>query len=121
MVDALNLQGIYVTDFNSLTPGDPLIAQAVLDLQDGDMVLVENGALLKVHQPSACSGRHCWVHDPTPGHMVSWPIRWRDDKGTAERLCAHGIGHPDVDDIAYHLLVGRNVSVHGCDGCCENE
>lgn len=28
-----------------------------------------------------------------------------------ERMCPHGIGHPDPDEITLDV-------VHGCDGCC---
>jgi len=110
-----------MTDNDSSTSDDPSITAALLDVQDGDVTLVANGALFRVHSPSACAGRHCWVHDPTPSPMTSWPIRWRGDKGTAERICSHNVGHPDVDDVAYHAMFGRDVSVHGCDGCCEDE
>lgn len=50
--------------------------------------------------------------------MVGWPIQWRNDKSTAERVCEHGLGHPDPDDVGYHRRQGRDVTVHGCDGCC---
>jgi hypothetical protein len=43
--------------------------------------------------------------------MRSWPQHWRGDRGIIERVCDHGIGHPDPDD--------RNRDkIHGCDGCC---
>lgn len=82
------------------------------------LTMVENG-VLRVHPREACAGRRCWVHDPTPSHMDSWPVRWRADKSTAERVCPHGIGHPDIDDIAYNQSIGLDVTTHGCDGCCE--
>ncbi len=31
-----------------------------------------------------------------------------------ERTCAHGIGHPDPDSLAWLGCEG----IHGCDGCC---
>jgi hypothetical protein len=33
-----------------------------------------------------------------------------------ERVCPHGVGHPDPDDI--NVILGPE-KVHGCDGCCE--
>jgi hypothetical protein len=37
-----------------------------------------------------------------------------------ERICDHGIGHPDPDDI--RVRERWDEGVHGCDGCChENE
>lgn len=36
-----------------------------------------------------------------------------------ERLCKHGIGHDDPDDLEYRKSVGMEASgIHGCDGCC---
>jgi hypothetical protein len=45
---------------------------------------------------------------------------WRDDKGVMERLCPeHGVGHPDPDDAAFNIRMGRDyLNVHGCCGCC---
>lgn len=82
---------------------------------DGDI------ALVNVHGSWLCEGRPCVIHHPSAHHLREWRLVWRDDKGvvTAERLCRHGVGHPDPDDLAYHLSVGRGwLSVHGCDGCC---
>ena len=53
--------------------------------------------------------------------MVTWPIHWREDKSTAERVCGHGIGHPDPDDVGFNARNGLDVRVHGCDGCCAAE
>jgi len=83
-----------------------------------DLTMITNGALVGIHQPAACAGRGCWVHHPSDHHMTAWPITWRTETGTAERICEHGTGHPDPDDVRYHALQGRGVSVHGCDGCC---
>jgi hypothetical protein len=45
------------------------------------------------------------------------PQLWRSDRGLMERLCEHGVGHPDPDEI--NLGLGGR-AVHGCDGCCIN-
>lgn len=76
-----------------------------------------------VHPPRLCEGRGCWVHHPSDHHMRQWPVHLRDDYGfvTAERICPHGVGHPDPDDLAYQKSVGRDVSIHGCDDCCGME
>jgi len=51
--------------------------------------------------------------------MKTWPQNWRDDKGVMERICPHGVGHPDPDDVVYLIKIGREyLTVHGCDGCC---
>lgn len=79
-----------------------------------------NGMMLEnVHPATACEGRGCPIHHPSDHHMKDWPLNWRDDRGLMERLCPHGIGHPDPDDIAYKVSIGREGDdVHGCDGCC---
>jgi hypothetical protein len=33
-----------------------------------------------------------------------------------ERICPHGVGHPDPDE--YAIASGGDAGVHGCDGCC---
>lgn len=40
-----------------------------------------------------------------------------------ERVCAHGLWHPDVDNLDYIFftygeMAATGVSVHACDGCC---
>lgn len=87
------------------------------DREPSDMTALVNGVLVRVHAPSECAGHHCWVHNPSDHHMITWPVQWTD-RQTAERVCGHGLGHPDPDDVAYHRRKGREVSVHGCDGCC---
>lgn len=44
--------------------------------------------------------------------------RWRSDRGIMERICRHGVGHPDPDDPALKGKDGWAEAVHGCDGCC---
>lgn len=67
--------------------------------------------LINVHDPALCEGRSCPVHHPSEHHMITWPQNWRNDRKMMERLCSHGIGHPDPDDLGADL-------VHGCDDCC---
>lgn len=75
-----------------------------------------------VHPESACKGSDCCIHRPSDHHMVDWPMNFRADRvpPIMERLCEHGIGHPDPDDMAYHERSnhGDYLGVHGCDGCC---
>ena len=33
-----------------------------------------------------------------------------------ERICDHGIGHPDPDE--FRIRNGEDDGIHGCDGCC---
>lgn len=67
--------------------------------------------LFRVHPVDACRGEHCTIHNPSDHHMRGWPQHWRQDRGLMERICLHGVGHPDPDDI-------NPDTVHGCDGCC---
>ncbi len=77
-----------------------------------------------VHDPALCAGRACVIHAPSDHHMRSWPTNFRvggvfDIKGPhMERICPHGVGHPDPDDLAFWRSQGEEYGVHGCDGCC---
>lgn len=76
-----------------------------------------------VHPASACEGRHCVVHNPSRHSMRFFATHWRSDRGIMERICPHGVGHPDPDDMEFIRLTrgddaARVESVHGCDGCC---
>jgi len=76
--------------------------------------------LSKVHEPTQCfNDQGCSIHNPSDHKMVDWPRHWRDDQGVMERLCKHGVGHPDPDDTAYWVARGLAIAgIHGCDGCC---
>lgn len=92
------------------------IAEPVFGIQVGKGVL-------KTHSESYCSGPIgengrpiCCVHNPSKHHMVTWPQNWRGDKGMMERMCLHGVGHPDPDDVK--VIKTEWAGIHGCDGCC---
>lgn len=76
--------------------------------------------LVRVHDAMACAGRGCALHNPSDHHMRDWDIVVREDKGSLfERICSHGVGHPDPDSLAYFIANGDDwMGVHGCDGCC---
>lgn len=77
--------------------------------------------LLNIHDPSHCEGRGCPIHHHSGHRMGNWTTNWRADLGVMERLCDHGVGHPDPDDAANRKRVtGFSVDYHGCDGCCGN-
>lgn len=79
------------------------------------------GRLLNVHDPSACaSAPGCAIHDRPSDHpLKEAPLNWREDRGILERICHHGVGHPDRDSAAYLTSIGEdNQNIHGCDGCC---
>lgn len=73
---------------------------------------VDGVTLYDVHDGVECAGRPCVIHNQSQHHMLDWTLNWRSDRGIFERMCPHGIGHPDPDNQE-----GYN-SVHGCDGCC---
>lgn len=67
--------------------------------------------MLFVHSPDLCRGQACCIHHPSEHHMRQWPQLWRADRRFIERICPHGTGHPDPDDLSAD-------TIHGCDGCC---
>lgn len=75
--------------------------------------LVGGQHLCNVHPRSECEAP-CPVHSPSSHHMRDWDQHWRDDRCIMERVCPHGIGHPDPDCRA-----AQEHPTHGCDGCCE--
>lgn len=79
-----------------------------------------------VHSVDSCQGRRCVLHNPTDHHMRSWRWLMRTDKSMLiERICPHGINHPDPDSLYFFTDVakygGEGIGNHGCDGCCDPE
>lgn len=96
-------------------------------LPDLDRYISGSGEVIhNIHPESACEGRACVIHNPSEHSMRHFPTHFRsgllDIKPPhMERICPHGIGHPDPDDVAFWASQGENVGVHGCDGCCRPE
>lgn len=89
--------------------------------ETGFWTLFEGGySLVNVHSEKACLGRGCAVHDrPSEHNLKDAPMNWREDRNILERICPHGIGHPDKDSALYLESIGQgHQNVHGCDGCC---
>ena len=85
-------------------------------IRDGIVVQLEHtDYYLRCHSPSRCAGEPCTMHNRTDHHMRHMPQRWRGDVGKMERVCEHGVGHPDPD---CYYTSRYNDKVHGCDGCC---
>ena len=81
------------------------------------------GQIVHVHDKEQCKGKNCCIHNPSDHHMKDWPTHWRQDRYLMERICPHGIGHPDPDDLAFKESMGMDMKtegVHGCDGCCSD-
>jgi hypothetical protein len=96
---------------------EPLLSEETFVTSDGTF-------LVNVHPIGPECAKGCVVHGPSDHHMNTWPTRWRhggmfDIKPAhMERICKHGIGHPDPDSAAYLKNLGEDIIVHGCDGCC---
>lgn len=77
------------------------------------------GYYFATHSPEACEGRNCCIHNPSEHRLSSAPLNWRGDRKIMERICEHGIGHPDFDSAQYLSSIGKGYeNVHACDGCC---
>lgn len=81
-------------------------------LENTDVVLTNT------HGEGQCYGEHCTIHNRSDHHMRSWPQEWRSDRRIMERICPHGVGHPDPDEYLPPDPDGWSRGVHGCDGCC---
>lgn len=117
------------------TPAEPPQEGTVLpgpretwSLANGVPRQVFGSLLLNVHPFSECSGASlrygeatsgCPLHRPSNHGMRGWPLSYRSDRKIFERLCPHGVGHPDPDSVSRHWVTRRqNESIHRCDGCC---
>jgi len=78
-----------------------------------------NGSTLGgVHDGTQCTGA-CVFHNPSDHHMIEWGLIWRNDRSIFERMCVHGGGHPDPDQLEYWKANNLEAeAIHGCDGCC---
>ena len=79
--------------------------------------LIGGQTLVNVHDSDKCAGEFCTIHNPSDHHMKYWSQNWRPDRGIMERMCEHGVGHPDPDDPAMKFSYER---IHGCDLCCHD-
>ncbi len=74
-----------------------------------------------IHPPQRCAGFHCPWHNPSDHHITTWMRVIRTDRNNLmERVCPHGIGHPDPDSLEWLRRIGvRDDGVHSCDRCCQ--
>lgn len=80
-------------------------------------------AVVVTHNVGRCPLRYCAIHLPSAHHLVGAPLQWREDVGRMERICRHGIAHPDEDFLDWihatqGLLRAAAAGIHQCDGCC---
>jgi hypothetical protein len=86
-----------------------------------DTVRLVDGRRLRTHPRGACAGPNCCVHKPSDHPLATAPLNWRADRvpPLMERICPHGVGHPDPDSLAYLARCGfTGQDAHRCDGCC---
>jgi hypothetical protein len=93
--------------------------------ESNDFIFLYDGSMLRTHPEVVCSGR-CSIHNPSSHPLNTAPLNWRADRHLMERICDHGIGHPDPDDLAYkkrmlsaEVYLSHAYGIHGCDGCCQ--
>lgn len=99
-------------------PQPPVVVADERYLAPNDVFDYVNGRYL-VHAENVCMGeRACVVHRPSDHGMRALPMLIRETTLT-ERMCPHGVGHPDPDSVEYFESVDRpGFGIHGCDGCC---
>lgn len=82
---------------------------------------------MRTHSLEQCDGRDygCCIHNPSDHPLNTAPMHHRVRGGIlfTERICPHGIGHPDPDSMTFleqnMSRFNRDVEeIHGCDGCC---
>lgn len=84
------------------------------------------GQVIMAHERETCADdAFCAVHKPSQHSMSEFPQHWRQDRQLMERICPHGVGHPDPDHMAFYAMhhtakQTATESVHGCDGCCKS-
>lgn len=71
---------------------------------------------LSTHAEGTCMNEVCTIHKRTDHNMRNFPQFWRSDRKIMERICSHGIGHPDPDE--YKIINGEDDGAHDCDACC---
>jgi hypothetical protein len=81
-------------------------AEEIATLEHSDIVLTN------AHTKKECYSEYrCTLHNRSNHHMREFPQMWNGRKQIMERLCEHGYGHTDPDEIS-------GFEIHNCDGCC---
>ncbi|KQO98893.1 hypothetical protein [Leifsonia sp. Leaf264] len=100
-------------------------AAPVVENRDYDLWTGFGSGVLRTHARSQCSGTPCCLHAPSDHPLTGSPMSWLDDRMMMERICEHGIHHPDPDDLDYKrrvlnpaLYLAGDYETHDCDGCC---
>lgn len=97
-----------------------------IDASEPSLGIQQGKTVLQTHPASVCeSDPSCCLHNPSEHALKDAPLNWRADRRLMERICEHGVGHPDPDDLAFkrrtlapEVYKSYAFAVHGCDGCC---
>jgi len=105
---------------------DDGLVYAGLVRRPGEIWMLDGHRIAGVHFREDCQaqGHRCVFHNQSRHHMSDLPLLYRDDRNIFERICEHGVGHPDPDQFEYWESIGREIeAVHGCchKGCCVDE
>ena len=93
-----------------------------VDPEDSNKYTTGARQILRVHSSDKCVGEFCVIHNPSNHNMSNLPTYWRSDRYLMERICGHGVGHPDPDALAAMNELGiKDEGIHGCCGCCMGE
>ena len=87
-------------------------------LRSTNMYLEHSEYWIYCHEERQCKMDFCTLHNRSNHHMRDLPQSFRFDRMIMERICEHGIGHPDPDE--FRIRNGEDDGVHGCDGCCRS-
>jgi hypothetical protein len=71
--------------------------------------------ITNIHSKDNCLGEFCTIHNMSDHILRPFPQHWREDRSIMERICDHGVGHPDPDSP---WPDGDYRWIHGCCGCC---
>lgn len=72
------------------------------------------------HQWEEACEDGCVIHKQLDHPMKGQRTHWRGDRQMMERICRHGIGHPDPFQVKYwqRTLTPEQVAVEMVHGCC---
>jgi len=89
-----------------------------------DVIALHDGTVMQVHPERECL-TPCPIHAPSVHPLNTAPLNWRAANRLWERICRHGCGHPDPDDVAFKqatmmpkVFQMYAYAMHACDGCC---
>jgi hypothetical protein len=85
-----------------------------------EVKLEHSPVILMAHGPDRCKGEKCALHNRSSHGMRAFMQHWRSDRQLMERICPHGVGHPDPDQWDYLVKKygKRHASAEFVHGCC---